>query len=149
MNDMIFQTGGDWSNTTLFNNGAEVMAAQLFVEIRAGRDDWGNPVQGGIYDGTELTAIIRPQDDPDSPYDILPGRVTMQFPEHTITLENFHPMMDLDATHVWFNGEDVTNRIVDLYVDVNAVDDIVSVYITVYKPHWIAADEVITYTIIG
>lgn len=149
MNDMIFQTGGDWESTTLFNNGAEVLAAQLFVELRAGRDEWGNPVQGGIYEGTDLTALVRPQDDPDDPFDILPGRITLQFPGHTIILENFNPMVDLDATHVWYNGDDVTRRIVDLYVDVNAIDDVVSAYITVYKPHWVRADEVVTYTIVG
>ena len=149
MNEMIFHTGGDWESTTLFNNGVEVQALQLFIEILAGRDEFGNPDQGGIYDGTELTAIVRPQDDPDNPVDILPGRVTLEFPGHTIVVENYHPMVELDATRVWYNGEDVTRRVVDVYVDVNAADDVVKAFITVYKPHWIAADEVITYTIVG
>ena len=149
MNDMTFQTGGDWDSTTLYNNGAEVPAAQLFVEVRAGRDEWGNPVRGGIYDGTELTAIVRPQNDPDQPVDVLPGRLTMQFPGHTVVLENYHPMVEPDATRVWYNGEDVTQRVVDVYVDVNAVDDVVKAFVTVYKPHWIRSDEVITYTIVA
>ena len=46
MNDMTFQTSGDWENTTLYNNGVEVAAAQLFVELRAGRDDYDNPIRG-------------------------------------------------------------------------------------------------------
>ena len=41
------------------------------------------------------------------------------------------------------------NPHVYLYVDVNAADDVVKAYITVYKPHWIRTDEVITYTIVG
>ena len=149
MTEMIFHTDGDWPSTTLIANGAEVSALQLFVEIRAGRDEFGNPVRGGIYDGTDLTAMGRPQDDPENPLDILPGRLTLEFPGHNVVLENYSPMMDLEATHVWYNGEDVTARVVDLYVDVNAADDVVSAFITVYKPHWIRADEVITYTIVG
>lgn len=149
MNDMTFQTSGDWSNTTLYNNGVEVSAAQLFVEIRAGRDEWDNPVQGGIYDGTDLTAIVRPQQDPDEAWDILPGKLTLDFPGHTLVVENYHPMVEFDATRVWYNGQDITNRVVDIYVDVNAMDDIVKAFVTVYKPHWISTDEVITYTIVA
>jgi len=134
MNDVTFQTGGDWSSTTLYNNGVEVLAAQLFVQILAGRDDWGNPIRGGIYDGTDLTALVRPQQDPDEAWDILPGRVTLTFPGHVVVLENYHPMVDPDATR---------------YMDINAMDDIVKAYVTVYKPHWIKTDEVITYTIVA
>ena len=74
MNDMTFQTGGDWSSTTLYNNGVEVPAAQLFIELRAGRDEWDNPARGGIYNGTDLTALVRPQNNPDEAVDILPDR---------------------------------------------------------------------------
>lgn len=149
MNDITFQTGGDWSSTTLYNNGVEVLAAQLFVQVLAGRDEWDNPVRGGIYDGTDLTALVRPQQDPEQAWDILPGRVTLTFPGHVVVLENYHPMVDPDATRVWYNGQDVTDRIVDVYVDINALDDIVKAYVTVYKPHWIRTDEVITYTIVA
>lgn len=149
MNDMVFRTGGDWDSTTLFNNGVEVMAAQLFVDLRAGRDDYGNPDAGGIYDGTDLTAIVRPQDNPLAPVDILPGRLTVQFPGHEVVIENYHPLVLLDNTQVWYNGENITRRVVDVYVDVNSVDDVVKAYVALYKPHWIAADEVITYAIAG
>jgi NAD-dependent oxidoreductase involved in siderophore biosynthesis len=149
MNDMVFQTGGDWDSTTLFNNGTEVQAAQLFVELHAGRDDFGDPTTGGIWDGADLTAIVRPQEDPDTPFDILPGRLTLQFPEGVVVLENYHPMVELTATRVLFNNDDVTNRVVDLYVDINAADDVVKAFLTVYKPHWIRRDEVITYTFLA
>lgn len=149
MNEVVFQTQGEWATTTLYNNSEEVAAAQLFIELQAGRDEYGNPDRGGIYDGTDLTAIVRLSDDPDTPIDLLPGCVTLNFPGHTILLENYHPMVELDATRVTYNGNDVTNRIVDLYVDVNAVDDVVKAYITIYKAHWIATDEAITYSIFG
>jgi hypothetical protein len=149
MNDMVFHTGGDWDSTTLFNNGMEVAAAQLFVELRAGRDDFGNPMDGGIFEGADLSALVRPQQDPDDPFDILPGRLTLETPGHTIILENYHPLVELDQTRVWHNGEEVTERVVDLYVDVNALDDVVQAFLTVYKPRWIRRDEVITYTLLG
>ena len=149
MNDMTFQTGGEWASTTLYSSGVEVPAAQLFVEVRAGRDEYDNPMQGGIYDGTLLTAFVRPQDSPDYPADILPGRLTLTFPGHEIVLENYHPLVEPQATRVWYNGQDITRRVVDVYVDVNALDDRVQAFVSVYKPHWISTDEVVTYAIVA
>ncbi|MBC8104870.1 MAG: hypothetical protein H7Z41_20030 [Cytophagales bacterium] len=149
MNDMIFHTEGDWDSTTLSNNGAEVLAAQLFVELRAGRDDFGNPMDGGIFEGADLAALVRPQSDPEFPIDVLPGRLTLQVPGHTVVLENYHPLVELDQTRVWHNGEEVTERVVDLYVDINALDDVAQAFLTVYKPRWIRRDEVITFTLLG
>lgn len=149
MNDMTFQTGGDWSSTTLYNNGVEVQAAQLFVEVRAGRDEYDNPMKGGVYDGTDLTAYVRPQDNPEVSVDVLPGKLILAFPGHEIVLENYHPLVDPQATRVWYNGQDVTNRVVDVYVDVNAQDDIVKAFVSVYKPRFLSTDEVITYTIVA
>ena len=149
MNDMTFQTGGDWDSTTLYNNGQEVEAAQLFIELRAGRDEWDNPMRGGIYDGTELTAIVRPQANPDYPVDILPGRITLTFPGHTIVVENYHPMVELTATRVYYNGQEITDRVIDVYIDVNATDDAVKAFVSLYKSHFFRTDEVMTYTIVA
>lgn len=126
MNDLNFRTGGSWDSTTLYNNGQEVMAAQLFVELNAGRDYDGAPTDGGVLAGAELTALVRPQDDPMNPWDILPGRLTMEFPGNIIILENSHPAVNLEDSQILLNGENVTERIVDLFVDINAVDDIAS-----------------------
>ena len=148
MNEVIFRTGGDWDSTTLHNNGFETPAAQLFVELRAGRDEYGDPVQGGVFEGADLTALVRPAQDPEAPWDIFPGRLTCRFPNYEITVENFHPQVFLENTRVILNGEDITRRVVDLYVDVNAADDVVSAYITEYKGHFFRRDELITHTII-
>jgi len=147
MNNMIFRTGGDWDSTTLFNNNQEVMAAQLFVELRAGRDDFDQPDRGGVNNGGEITAIVRPQDDPEAELGIFPGRLEIDFPGHSIVLENTHPMFEFVFTRVWYNGWDVTNNIVDVYVDVNAVDNVVQAYITLYRAHWFGSDEVATINI--
>jgi len=148
MNNVVFQTGGDWDSTTLANNGQEVLAAQLFIELRAGRDDFGDPDRGGVFDGGEMTAIIRTQDDPDTPVGIFPGRIELTFPGHSLQIENTHPTFAFEFTRVWFNGRDVTDKIVDLYVDINAVDNVVQAYVVLYKAHWLGSDEVATYNII-
>lgn len=148
MNNMVFNTGGDWDSTTLVNNGAEVMAAQLFVELHAGRNAYGDPDRGGVYDGGEINAIVRPQDNPNNEIGIFPGRLEMNFPGHTIVIENSHPGFAFEATRVFYNGQDVTGHVMDIYVDINAVDNVVQAYITLYKAHWFGSDEVATYNII-
>jgi hypothetical protein len=147
-NEFVFQTGGDWDSTSLINNGYTLEAAQLYVELRAGRDDWGDEVHGGIWEGADLTALIRPAEDPLAPFDIFPGRISMEFPGYTIVMENQHPMVDIRHLRIWFNGEDITDRVVDIVVDINAVDNFVQAYVTVYKSRFILRDEVITHTIL-
>jgi len=148
MNNMIFRTGGDWDSTTLFNNGQEVLASQLFVEINAGRDEWGDPCAGGIECGGQATAVVRPQSNPNQEIGIFPGRLELVFPGHQIVIDNTHPMFAFEFTRVWHNGYDVTEQVVDFYCDINAIDNVVKAYITIYRPHWISADEVATYTIL-
>ncbi|HLK59255.1 MAG TPA: hypothetical protein VKU00_22035 [Chthonomonadaceae bacterium] len=148
MNNMVFSTGGDWDSTTLYNNGMEVLATQLFVEIHAGRDGYGDETAGGISAGGEITAIVRPQANPMDQLGIFPGRLEMNFPNDTMVIENTHPMFAFEYTRVWFNGVEATNNVVDIYVDINAADNVVQGYITLYKPHWIAADEVATYNVL-
>lgn len=149
MNDVLFRTGGDWDSTTLHNQGYEVPAAQMRVELRAGRDEWDEPTAGGIREGADLAAYIRPQDSPERPYDILPGRLTLEFPGYTVVLENSHPRVETEYTRVWLNGEEVTERIVDLYVDINAIDDVAEAWLSLYKTRWFRRDELTTYTLLG
>ena len=148
MNNVVFQTSGDWDTTTLENNGLEVMAAQLFIEMHAGRDAYGEPDRGGVFTGGEMTATIRTQAEPDLPVGIFPGRIDLQFPGHSVQIENTHPTFAFEFTRITYNGRDVTDKIMDFYVDINAVDNVVSAYITLYKAHWLGSDEVATYTII-
>ena len=148
MNSFIFRTGGDWDTTTLHNNGQEVMAAQLFIELHAGKDYDGEPTHGGVERGGEIDATLRLQDAPDNPIGMFPGRVEMQFPEHSLIVENTHPAFDFEFTRVWYNGHEVTRNILDVYVDINSVDNIVQAYLTIFKPHWFSTDEVATYTIV-
>ncbi len=148
MNNMVFSTNGDWDSTTLFNNGEEVMAAQLFVELHAGRDDYDSPIGGGVTCGGEMTAIVRPQNDPQSEIGIFPGRLEINAPGHSLVIENYHPAFAFEMTTCLYNGTDVTRNVMDIMVNIDAVSDQVSAYITLFKPHWISADEVATYTIL-
>lgn len=147
-NDLRFRTDGTWDSTTLHGNGYEISAAQLYIELRAGRDDWGDEVPGGIWEGADLTALIRPAEDPFSPFDIFPGRIMLEFPGYRIEMENNHPEVDMRHLRIWLNGEDITDRVVDLVVDINAVDDFVQAFVTVYKSRFILRDEIITHNII-
>jgi hypothetical protein len=36
----------------------------------------------------------------------------------------------------------------DIYVDINAVDNVVQASVTLYKAHWFGSDEVATYNLI-
>ncbi len=148
MNEVVFQTGGDWDSTTLFANGEEFFAAQLFVEVTAGRNEWGDPAGGGIYNGGTITAIVRPQDNPNEEIGIFPGRLEMNFVTHSLIIENVHPGFAFEMTHVWLDGHDITRDVLDIHVDINAIDDVVRGYVTVYRSHWIARDEVATYNLI-
>ena len=148
MNNVLFNTGGNWDTTTLHNNNQEFPASELLVELHAGRDEDGEPAVGGVRLGGEMTAIIRPQDTPEQEFGIFPGILKMVFPGHVIEIQNTHPAFAFEFTRIMYNGTDATAHVVDLYVDINAVDNIVKAYITLYKPHWIGSDEVATYTIL-
>ena len=87
MNNLIFTTGGDWDSTTLYDDGQEVLATELFVELHAGRDMDGDPVAGGVTTGGEFEAFIRPQDNPERQVPIFPGRIKFLFPGHEVLVE--------------------------------------------------------------
>ena len=91
---------------------------------------------------------MKPQDNPNQEMGIFPGRLEMNFPGHSIVIENTHPGFAFEFTRISYNHQDITGNIVDLLVNVNAVDDVVQAYITLYKAHWFSSDEVATYTIV-
>src|SRR5579862_6198364 len=107
MNNVVFQTKGDWDSTFLENNGQEVLASQLLIELHAGRDDFGNPSRGGVENGGQLEAYIRPQSDPSQEMGIFPGHISITFPGHVVIVENTHPSFAFEMTRVLYNGQDV------------------------------------------
>lgn len=149
MNQLEFSTLGDWDTTTLYNDGVEVLASRLYVEMHAGQSYDDGPARGGIPSGGECTAYINPQEDQSQETPIFPGRLSLSMPSHNVVIENVSPQFDFEATRVWFDSKEVTDNLVDLLVDINAVDNEVNAYIVLYRPHWLSSDEVATYTLIG
>ncbi len=148
MNQVVFKTEGDWDSTTLTCNGRDWPAAQMLVQIEAGRDEYGSPARGGVRDGGQMSAVVRSQDNPDQEQAIFPGTLQMNFPGHEVVVENVHPNFDFEFTRVLYNQRDVTEQIVDLTVNIDAVNNEVQAVITLYRPHWLGADEVATITIL-
>ena len=148
MNNMVFRTQGDWDTTTLENNGAEVQANRLFVELITGRDGYGEPASGGIGLGGEITAIVVPMDNPGQEIGIFPGRLEIDVPGHNLIIENTHPAFVFETTLVWYNGREVGNTLLDILVEVDAEQNNVRAYISLFKNHWFSSDEVITFTIL-
>ena len=97
---------------------------------------------------SDLTAIVRPQDDPNDEIGIFPGKLEMVFPNHTLVIENMHPGFAFEMTRVWFDGHDITDDVLDILVDVNAINDSVRAYIMVYRSRWLFRDEIATYNLI-
>lgn len=148
MNNVIFQTGGDWDSTSLSRNGQDWPAQKLQVSLQAGRDMDGEPMRGGIAAGGDISAEVYPQDSPTTAVGIFPGRLQIIFPGHDLIIENTHPGFAFEATQVIYNGNDVTDKIMEVVVDIDAEQDQVQAYVTIYKPHWLGADEVATISFI-
>jgi hypothetical protein len=148
MRYFIFNTGGDWDSTTLFLNGEEFLASKLFVDLQTGRDEFGNLVRGGLANGGQMQAYVVPQDDGAPEQAMFPGRIDFEFPTHRITIENESPMFAIEMTSVILDGQDVSNEVTEIQINIDAVNNEVSAYLTLYRPHVFAADEVATYTLL-
>jgi hypothetical protein len=149
MNSFIFKTGGDWDSTTLYNNGQEVPAMELLVNLDTGRDEYGNPMKGGIAIGGTITAYVVPQDDTSQQIGIFPGRLQLDFPRHSLVIENTHPTFAFEFTQVLLDGNDVTHNVMSVDIDVNAGTNEVTAAATIFKPHWFTSNEVATFDLLG
>ena len=147
MNYFIFNTGGDWDSTGLYLNGDEFAADRLYLKIETGRDYDGEPRKGGLRNGGQGTCYANPQGKSEE-WAIFPGKIDLEFPTHKVTLENQSPTFALELTKVTLDGQDVSDELLDLEIDVNAINDQVTAYLTLYKPKLFGADEIATYTLI-
>lgn len=69
-------------------------------------------------------------------------------PTHKLSIVNTTPQFAFEFTQVIFDNEDVTNQVVEIEVNIDSVNNEVSGYIVLYRPHFIAADEVATYNLL-
>jgi hypothetical protein len=147
MNYFIFNTGGDWDSTTLYNNGEEFFADRLFVEFQVNRDFDGGPLRGGIPNGGDSTAFVEAQGG-GGQFAIFPGKIDFEMPTHKLTIVNTSPQFAFEFTQVIFDNVDVTSEVVEIQVNIDAVNNEVSGYIVLFKHHFLSADEVATYNLI-
>jgi hypothetical protein len=148
MRYFIFNTGGDWDSTTLFLNGDEYPANKLYIEIQAPTDEFGNVVRGGLSNGGQIQAYLIPQDPNPIEQAIFPGRIDLEFPTHKISIINESPQFAVEMTSIILDGQEIADQITEMIVNIDAIENEVSAYVTVYKHHVFAADEVATYTLL-
>ena len=148
MNYFIFNTGGDWDTTSLYLNGEEFQASRLYLRFETGRDYDGEPRKGGLQNGGQATCYAIPQQSGAGEWALFPGKIDLEFPTHKVTLENDNPTFAIEMTRVWLDGQEVSEELLDLEIDINAIDNQVSAYLTLFKPHLFGADEVATHTLL-
>lgn len=148
MNYFIFSTGGDWDTTSLYRNGEEFPANRLYIKFETGRDEDGEPRKGGLENGGDATCYIAPQQTSTGDWALFPGKIDLEFPRHKLTIENNTPNFAIELTRVTLDNRDVSNEILDIEIDVDAIQNRVSAYLTTYKHHVFGADEVATHTLL-
>ena len=148
MNYFIFNTGGDWDSTGLYLNGDEFPANRLYLKFETGRDASGDPRKGGVGNGGDATCFVIPQKDGAREWAIFPGRIDLEFPTHKVTIVNETPNFSIEMTAVTLDGQDVSHEILDLEIDIDAIEDRAGAYLTLFKPRLFGADEIATYTLL-
>lgn len=149
MNYFIFNTEGDWDSTTLYLNGQEFVANQLFIELSTVKDEFGEPVRGGLANGGQMSAYVQPQDSQAAEFAIFPGKIDLEFAMHKVTVENPSPQFAIEFTRVTMDNEDITDKIIDLQINIDAIANQASAYISLYKHHLLGRDEVASFNLIG
>lgn len=148
MRYFIFSTGGDWDSTTLFLNGENYPATRLYLGLQTGRDAYGNPRRGGLRNGGQMEALVIPQDQSAREQAIFPGRIDLEFPRHRLTIINETPMFAIEMTSIVLDGQDVSDQILEMEINIDAVANEASAYLNLFKPHLIGADEIATYNLL-
>lgn len=147
MNYFIFQTEGSWETTTLFLNGEEFLASRLFIQCETGRDWDGDPVKGGLRNGGQMTAYVQPQDG-GVDYALFPGKIDLEFPTRKVTIENQSANFAIEFTRVYLDGQEISDELLDIQIDIDAINNNVTASLTVFRPRLFGADEVATYSLI-
>jgi len=140
MNSLVFATEGSWDSTTLMNNDEEVLASRLFVSLRRARGWIGND-RGG-----EITAYVCTQDEPDDEQGIFPGSIEVRVPRHNILIINRDPHFAFENTQVYYQEIEVTMSVAEFYLEIDADQNIVQCYISLFQGHGIGSGNAETFT---
>lgn len=142
MNSLVFATEGTWETTTLMNNDDEVLSSRLFVSLLRKRGWLGND-QGG-----EITAYVVLQDDPDVEAGIFPGSLEIRVPRHNVLIVNRDPHFAFENTKVYYQEIDVTISVAELYLEIDADQNIVQCYMSLFQGHGIGSGNAETFTML-
>ena len=142
MNSLVFETQGSWDTTTLFNNDEEVFAARLYVSLRRARGWLGND-RGG-----EMTAYVTLQDDPDNEIGIFPGSIEIRVPRNNLLIINRDPHFAFENIQIFYQEIEVTMSVAELYLEIDADQNIVQCYISLFQGHGIGSGNAETFTLL-
>lgn len=142
MNSLVFSTEGSWDTTTLMNNAEEVFASRLFIELRRKRG-WMGGDQGG-----DLEAYVCLQDDPDNQIGIFPGSIEIQVPRHNVLFVNRDPHFAFESTQIYYQEIEVTMSVAEFYLEIDADQNIVQCYMSLFQGHGIGSGNAETFTLL-
>ena len=117
--DMVGSLGGATPNICEWDNA---------VNVEAFTPQYINGVNRLYYffdnDVLEYEFIVSEQQ-----CDLLPGAVQFRGNGHTVTIVNPSHHLDPDLTEVWFDGVEITNWVVELKVEIDPDQDLISAYL--------------------
>jgi hypothetical protein len=150
MNDFLLQCNGSWEGTRFTLNGENVAACELLLRIETGRNAFGEAVPGGVNNGGSAEVYYRLSDYPDAFQGLFPGRLVLQLPGGSLTIENYNPMEPVvESMQVTFKGQLVTYHLMDLDLHINADQNVMSCFLRIYNPEWLFGDgEIVEYNLI-
>ena len=143
-NCFILKTGGDWDSTTLYSNGREYFADFLYIEIKSNRDSEEIHTHGGIANGGTVQAYVSPQGSNGQQESICPGKIEMVFPLHKLTFVNEAPQLDCENTQILLDEINISDQLIDMLIEINALTNEVQAYLTLYKHHILGSDAIAT-----
>ncbi len=149
-NNYLFITDKTWDGTNLYNHGEEVPAAQLFLHYRVERNVFDRIDGGGaeafvvpMYVNGDGDQVILPRQG------IFPGILDIQISGVSgqgvgtdIRVECNSPFFTFEDTRVFYEGVEVTETIVELFLDINYPDNVVQGFISFFKSSRFRPDEI-------
>jgi hypothetical protein len=149
MNQFVLQTDGTWEGTIATLNGVPISPSQLRIQLFAGRNEYGEVAFGGCGHGGELEGYFLFADAPEVPQSLFPGTVQLVFPNEEIILEHPSPFLDVCGLTVRRRFEWISDKIVDLLVEVNADTNTLFGQLSLYQLNLLGPDEILTLPLVG
>lgn len=134
LNDILFSTDGTWDNTNVFNCGKPLPCRRIFLDLRTyGEEDGESGVDegGSLVGWVDYVAQGADEQDLHAPTeraDIFPGAIEFQVKNQVVRVECSSREANFLATRVFVDGLEMTEEIIRVFAEIDAVDDRVSVW---------------------